>query len=151
MTSTADIRRIFVDSSAWISLIYKHEERHAIAVSFHKSLTPLTLYITTWGVVSETFTWIRYHVGGDDALRWLAAKERQEQQGVLQVVFPVPQMEVGIRNIIGRFHDQDLSYVDAHSIAVVRSRPDIDAIFAFDHHMALTGLPVLPGPLGGRH
>ena len=37
--------------------------------------------------------------------------------------------------------------VTTFSIALIRSRPDIDAIFAFDHHMILAGLPVLPGPL----
>jgi predicted nucleic acid-binding protein len=51
--------------------------------------------------------------------------------------------------VIGRFHDQKLSYVDAFSIALIQSRPDIDAVFAFDHHMALAGLPVLPGLLDG--
>jgi predicted nucleic acid-binding protein len=43
--------------------------------------------------------------------------------------------------------DQDLSYVDALSLYVVQSHSDIDAIFAFDHHLALAGLPVFPGPL----
>jgi len=37
--------------------------------------------------------------------------------------------------------------VDAFSIALIQSRPEIDAVFAFDHHMNLAGLPVLPGPL----
>jgi predicted nucleic acid-binding protein len=56
-------------------------------------------------------------------------------------------MEVGVRRVMDRFHDQTLSYVDAFSIALAQSRPDIDAIFAFDHHMIFAGLPVLPGPL----
>jgi predicted nucleic acid-binding protein len=105
----------------------------------------MTLRITSWGIVSETFTWIRYHIGSWEASRWLALKESLEQQGFLQVVFPDSQMEVGVRKVIDRFHDQDLSYVDAFSIALIQSRPDIDAIFAFDHHMALAGLPILPG------
>jgi len=146
-TSTADIRRLFVDSSAWIDLMNKNERHHAAAVAFHKSLDPMTLRITSWGIVSETFTWIRYHIGRREASRWLALKESLEQQGFLQVVFPDPQMEVGVRKVIDRFHDQALSYVDAFSITLIQSRPDIDAIFAFDHHMILTGLPVLPGLL----
>jgi predicted nucleic acid-binding protein len=56
-------------------------------------------------------------------------------------------MEMGIRRNLSRFQDQDLSYVDALSLYVVQSRGDIDAIFAFDHHLALAGLPVFPGPL----
>ena len=146
-TSIADIQRVFVDSSAWIDLMNKNERYHAAAVAFHKSLNPMALRITSWGIVSETFTWIRYHIGSREASRWLALKESLEQQGFLQVVFPDSQMEVGVRKVIDRFHDQDLSYVDAFSIALIQSRPDIDAIFAFDHHMAFAGLPVLPGPL----
>jgi len=146
-TSIADIQRVFVDSSAWIDLMNKNERYHAAAVAFHKSLNPMALRITSWGIVSETFTWIRYHIGSREASRWLSLKESLEQQGFLQVVFPDSQMEVGVRKVIERFHDQDLSYVDAFSIALIQSRPDIDAIFAFDHHMAFAGLPVLPGPL----
>ncbi len=145
MTSIADIRRVFVDTSAWIDLMNKNERHHAAAVAFHKGLAPMTFRITTWGIVSETYTWIRYHIGSREASRWLILKESLEQQGFLQVVFPDAQMEVGVRKIIDRFHDQKLSYVDAFTIAFIKSRPDIDAIFAFDHHMTLTGLPVLPG------
>ena len=146
-TSIADIQRVFVDSSAWIDLMNRNERHHAAAVAFHQSLAPMTLHITTWGIVSETFTWIRYHVGSREAMKWLVLKETLEHQGLLQVVFPDPQMEVGVRKIIDRFHDQNLSYVDAFSIALIMSRPDIDVVFAFDRHMALAGLPVFPGVL----
>ncbi len=147
-TSTNDIRCVFIDTSAWIDLMNKKERHHAAAITFHRSLAPMTFRITTWGIVSETFTWIRYHIGSREALRWLILKESLEHQGFLQVVFPDPQMEVGVRKVIGRFQDQSLSYVDAFSIALIQSRPEIDAVFAFDHHMILAGLPVLPGPLG---
>jgi len=80
-------------------------------------------------------------------MKWLVLKETLEHQGLLQVVFPDAQMEVGVRKVIDRFHDQNLSYVDAFSIALIMSRPDIDAVLAFDRHMALAGLPVLPGVL----
>ena len=147
MTSITDIQRIFVDTSAWIDLMNKSERHHAVATAFHKKLTPSTLRVSTWGIVSETFTWIRYHIGGREALRWLILKETMERQGILQVVFSDPQMEVGVRKVIDRYADQSLSYVDAFSIVLIQSRPDIDAVFAFDHHMALAGLPVLPGIL----
>ncbi len=146
-TSTDDIRCVFIDTSAWIDLMNKKERHHAEAITFHRSLAPMTFRITTWGIVSETFTWIRYHIGSREALRWLTLKESLEHQGFLQVVFPDSQMEVGVRKVIDRFQDQSLSYVDAFSIALIQSRPEIDAVFAFDHHMILAGLPVLPGPL----
>ena len=55
-TSIADIQRVFVDSSAWIDLMNKNEHHHDAAVIFHKSLNPMALRITSWGIVSETFT-----------------------------------------------------------------------------------------------
>jgi predicted nucleic acid-binding protein len=148
-TSIAEIKRVFIDTPAWIDLMNSNERHHAAAVTFHQSLAPMTLRITSWGIVSETFTWVRYHIGAREASRWLTVKETMENQGFLQVVYPDSQMEAGVRKVIGRYHDQKLSYVDAFSIALIQSRPDIDAVFAFDHHMALAGLPVLPGLLDG--
>jgi len=147
MTSISDIKRVFIDTSAWIDLMNSNERHHTAAVNFHKSLTPMTLRITTWGIVSETYTWIRYHIGYREASRWLTLKDSLEDQGFLQVVCPDHQMEIGVRKVISRFQDQQLSYVDAFSLALIQSRPDIDAIFAFDHHMSLAGIPVLPGLL----
>jgi len=146
-TSIADIKRVFIDTSAWIDLMNSNERHHAAAVKFHKSLSPMTLRITSWGIVSETFTWIRYHIGYREASRWLTLKDSLENQGFLQVVYPDHQMEAGVRKVISRFHDQQLSYVDAFSLALIQSRPDIDAIFAFDYHMSLAGIAVLPGLL----
>lgn len=145
MTSMADIKRVFIDTSAWIDLMNSNERHHTAAVTFHKSLAPMTLRITNWGIVSETFTWIRYHIGDREAARWLTVKDAMENQGFLQIIYPDLQMEVGVRKVIGRYHDQKLSYVDAFSIALIQSRPDIDAIFAFDHYMTPAGIPVLPG------
>lgn len=152
-TSIADLKRIFIDTSAWIALMNNNELHHTAAVTFHKSLAPMTLHITSWGIVSETFTWIRYHIGEREATRWLSVKDSLENQGFLQIIYPDSQMEVGVRRAIGRYHDQKLSYVDAFTIALIQSRPDIDAIFAFDHHMAIAGIPVLPGFLdrSGRY
>jgi predicted nucleic acid-binding protein len=146
-TSIADFKRVFIDTSAWINLMNSNERHHTAAVKFHKSLAPMTLRITTWGIVSETFTWIRYHIGYPEASRWLTLKDSLEDQGFLQVVYPDHLMEIGVRKVISRFHDQQLSYVDAFSLAIIQSRLDIDAIFAFDHHMSLAGIPVLPGLL----
>lgn len=144
---TTSIRQMFVDTSAWITLMNKNERYHADAVALHKELDPLILYITSWGIVAETFTWCHYHVGHHEAMRWLSLKDSLERKGSLQIVYPSTLIEPRVRTVINRFHDQKLSYVDAFSIALIQTRPEIDAVFAFDHHMALAGIPVLPGVL----
>ena len=88
MTSMADIKRVFIDTSAWIDLMNTNERHHTAAVTFHKSLAPMTLRITNWGIVSETFTWIRYHIGDREAARWLTVKDAMENQGFLQIIYP---------------------------------------------------------------
>src|SRR5260370_33685328 len=143
----ADIKRVFIDTCAWIDLMNSSERHHAAAVAFHKSLAPMTLRITTWGIVSETFTWIRYHIGYREASRWLSLKDSLENQVFLQVVYPDSQIELGVRKVIDRFLYQHLSYVDAFSIVLIQSRPCMDVIFHFDYVMTLAGLPVLPGLL----
>jgi predicted nucleic acid-binding protein len=65
-------------------------------------------------------------------------------RGVLRVVYPTLATDSGTLRELARFADQQLSYVDAFNLVIARSTPDIDAIFAFDHHMQLAGLPVLP-------
>ena len=146
----ADLVRVFVDTSAWLALANRNDPYHDAAVHFHHQLNPRTARVTSWGVVAETYTWLRYHTGYRQAERWLQEEAAAESRGFLEVVFPVPAMEVSVRRNLGRFADQNLSYVDAFSVYVVESRADIDAIFAFDHHLAVVGVPVLPGPLRQR-
>ena len=82
MPSTAEFKRVFIDTSVWIDLMKSSERHHAAAVTFHKSLSPMTLRITSWGIVSETFTWIRYHIGYREAARWLSLRDTLENRGL---------------------------------------------------------------------
>jgi predicted nucleic acid-binding protein len=136
-----------VDTSAWLALINERDDHHAPAVQFVRGLEPTSPRVTTWGVVSETYTWLRYHVGYRAADRWLHEEAALEAQDVLEVVYPDSATDMGLRQELSRFEDQKLSYVDALTLHLVRSRNDIDAVFAFDHHLTLAGVPMLPGIL----
>lgn len=133
-----------------MTLFNRNERYHEAALRFHASLSSTALRVTTWGIIAETYTWLRYHGSHREAEQWLHEEAALLNWGVLEVVFPTPATELGIHRNLSRFADQDLSYVDAFSLYVVQSRRDIDAIFAFDHHLALAGLPVFPGPLEPR-
>jgi predicted nucleic acid-binding protein len=140
-----EIHRVFVDTSAWLALINRDERRHGAAAEFHRSLGKEVTRVTSWGIVGETYTWLRYHTGYRSAERWLHEEAELQERGVLEVVYPTAQTESGVRRTLSRFADQDLSYIDAFSLHIVQARGDIDAIFAFDHHLSLYGIPVLPG------
>jgi hypothetical protein len=84
-------------------------------------------------------------MGYQEAERWLDVESHLERQGLLDVVYPDMAAEPAVHSLLRRFADQDLSYVDAFSLFTVQSRGDIDAIFAFDHHLTILGVTVLPG------
>lgn len=73
--------------------------------------------------------------------------EEAEEQGLLSVVYLDRELEKRARQIIYRFQDQDISYVDAITLAILQSNSGIDAVFSFDCHMILAGISVLPGNL----
>ncbi|MGI8826809.1 MAG: type II toxin-antitoxin system VapC family toxin [Chloroflexota bacterium] len=145
-TSTAELRRVFVDTSAWLALVNRKDRFHEAAAMFHRNEAGARR-VATWGILSETYTWLRYHIGYPAAERWLYETAALEARGLIEVIYPDPSTEPSVRRILARFADQDLSYVDAFSLVVAESHRGIDAIFAFDHHLSLSGLPVLPGPV----
>lgn len=147
MADVVGLRGIFVDTSAWLTLINRNDRYHEAAVQFHRSLAPSVSRLTTWGILAETYTWLRYHEGYRQAERWMHESAALQSRGALDVVYPTAATETEIHRYLSRFADQDLSYVDALSLYVVQARGDIDAIFAFDRHMVLAGKPVLPGPM----
>jgi predicted nucleic acid-binding protein len=144
-TFIGDLRAVFVDTSAWLALANRRDRRHAEAAATSRALGH-TLRVTTWGVVCETYTWLLYHLGHAPANRWLHEQAGIEEVGLIETVFPTPTLDAGTRRVLARFSDQQLSYVDALTIHVVRLRPDIEAVFAFDHHLMLAGAQLLPGP-----
>lgn len=99
MTSIVDLRRVLVDTSAWLALMNRNERFHEAAVAFHRSLDPLALRIITWGILSETYTWLRYHSGYHQAERWLWEEAILEAKGVLEVVFPLEGTDTSIRRL----------------------------------------------------
>jgi predicted nucleic acid-binding protein len=145
---TGSFRRVFIDTSAWIALMNRRDRHHEQSADFFRSLGPSIRWITTWGIVAETYTWLRYHVSYRAGEHWLQEEAVLRDERRLEVIFPTASSEAGTRRNLSRFADQNLSYVDALSLYVVQSDRSIDAAFAFDHHLALTGLAVLPGTTG---
>jgi predicted nucleic acid-binding protein len=140
-------RRIFVDTSAWLALMNANDRLHHSAVAFQRTCPRAVEWITSWSVVGETFTWLRYRTGFRSAERWLHEEEALRERGALQVEYPTAHHDAGMYRVLSRFAEHDLSYVDAFTLYLVELRGDIDAIFSFDDHLVLTGCPVVPGDL----
>ncbi len=145
MTTPSISGAIFVDTSAFVALFAADDEHHEAAVSFWAPLADTVVQVTTWGVVSETYTWCRVRARDDRlAGRWLDQVEAGESMGYLQVLLPDQTTDRLARSLLRKFSDVKLSYVDAVNLAVLQMQ-EIDAAFAFDRHLSLSGVPLLPG------
>lgn len=137
---------LLFDTGAFIALADKGDELHSRAVDFFETLPTQTRRFTTQAIVAETYTFLRYNQGGSAALCWLDFLDRAQGTGHLVLLYADQDDDGQARNLIRRFADQTLSYTDALSLVAVQ-KCGLQGIFGFDHHLALAGVPVLPGPL----
>ena len=80
-----DLYKVFIDSGAFIALIDERDPLHKASQAFYKSLTKRAIpLITSLMVISETYTWLRYHVGYDSAVRFIGIIERSEKARIFK-------------------------------------------------------------------
>ncbi|MDA8198922.1 MAG: hypothetical protein M0Z54_05770 [Thermaerobacter sp.] len=138
---------LFIHTGAFIALFDESDHYHAEAAQYYRALDALAVQqVTSVGVVGETYTWLS-HRNFAAALRWLHAADQAAADHGVAVLFPDPDVDRDTRQNISRYADQELSYVDAQSLAFIQ-REGVDTIFAFDHHMLLSGRTVMPRAAG---
>lgn len=132
------MKRFFVDTGAWYALADKSDPDHPDAVNFlkHNSL-PLA---TTNFVLDETVTLLRVRLG------WKAAHdfgEKIRESSLLSLIRVEEEDERQAWEIFAKYKDQDFSYTDCTSFAVM-NRVGIDTAFAFDRHFQAMKFHVVP-------
>jgi hypothetical protein len=135
--------RLFVDSSAFIALICRDDSAHSRALSYYKSLNAATRLCTTILVVSETYAWLRYHVGFSVAARFLRSVEEMEPGRSIELLYVSPELKAKTHQTLLKYPDQMLSYVDALSFVVVEEE-DIGDVFSLDRHFHILKRRVWP-------
>jgi predicted nucleic acid-binding protein len=137
-------RRVFVDTGAWYALQVSDDEWHAGAVAALRELVasrhPL---VTTNQVVGETYTLLRVTCGHAVAVTFL---DRLEESRRVERVFVTTELESRAYRLLRQYADQDFSFVDATSFAVMRVER-IRHAFAFDQHFAAAGFTRIPADL----
>ena len=127
-----------------MALLDAEDSLHADAASFYKDLPRGLRRTTTQAIVGECYTFFRYHFGFRQAVRWLDYLGEARKSSRLAIIFSDRSDAERCEDLLRRFDDQALSYADALSL-VVAERCGAGAIFGFDHHLGLTGIPLLPG------
>jgi len=130
----------FIDTSAFVTLADRGEERHERAVEFIAGLPAHSTLVTSDFVVDETITRIRTLLGVDAAYQM--AKEILAS-GKYDVTFITRGICLQALEKMKKFSDKPLSFTDCTSFVVMDQRR-IKNVFAFDDDFVRAGYTVHP-------
>lgn len=119
----------FIDTSAFIALIYEEDQYHDEAVQIQEELDAKRMHcVTTDYVLTEVYAFLVSRVGRFAADLFDQALQEEEN---LTIVF---QGEAGFhkaQELFRQYSDKDYSLVDCASFATMQER-GLNAVFAFD-------------------
>lgn len=124
-----------------------NDQHHHRAKAFFESLPSGIRKATTHAMIVECYTFLLHRYGRASALRCLQFLDDAKDAGTFRLIYNDEQDAREAESLLRRFDDQAVSYVDALTLASAR-RYNVGAIFGFDRHLTLTGVPLLPGVLG---
>jgi uncharacterized protein len=134
--------QIFVDSGAWIAVAVTGDAHHRAAVATYRSLLAASrLLVTTNFVIAESYVLIRRAGGHRPAIQFLEALRTTPR---LLKIFSTADLEDHAEQMLVHYTDQNFSFVDAVSFAMMRER-QIGEAFAFDRHFLTAGFILVNG------
>ncbi len=126
----------YVDTSALIAFVDRSDSHHAL---FRTLFGEPPALVTTTLVIAEGHGWFlkRY-----DRLRALQFLSLIEDLQPLQLLAVGPAEYQGAVRLLRKFSDQDLTLTDAAGLHVMKVR-SIRSCWSTDHHLGLTGVPLV--------
>ena len=133
-------KTVFIDTGAWFALADRSDQYHQQAVEIYPDLLKRYHHLSTTNlVIAETYILIRRALGYQPAIIFLENISASPRVGK---IFSDRVLEEKAEGILRKYQDQDFSYTDAVSFAVMRQYK-IEKAFSFDEHFIIAGfLPV---------
>ena len=134
------IDRVFCDTSFFYACLDHEDAHHARARTLvEEAATTRILFYSTWDIVSETVTLLRYHCGYERAVEFL-----DRVKPALRLVTYDEAMRAQAEAVFRqRGRDHKLSWCDTISFVVVTRLLDDMGCFSFDRDFKQLGLTVL--------
>ncbi|MBO8129719.1 MAG: type II toxin-antitoxin system VapC family toxin [Peptococcaceae bacterium] len=147
MTTISTVgNRVFVDTGAYYAFIDRDDRYHRKAAGVFEAIGNIR-QVTTDLVVSECFSLVRYRLGLSQALSFLDKIYAARDKGFVSIAYHGPEHEREVRELLARFADQRLSYVDAFSLVLLNKKGAPKDVFTFDRHFYLAKCNIIPGDL----
>jgi hypothetical protein len=135
------MHEVFVDASAWIAVSDRRDKFHATARDEYRQLLGNRyVFVTTNLVIAETYIVIRRTAGYAQAMRFLKSLGSSPR---LIKIYSDARLESLAETILERHRDQDFSFADAVSFALMQER-GLELAFTFDSHFSTMGFQMAP-------
>jgi predicted nucleic acid-binding protein len=129
-----------VDTGAWVALALEADAHHQEAAQIYPELLRSRRLVTTNLVVAESYILLRREAGHEVALAFL---DRLGASPRIHRVYSTPELEAEAEKILRKYQDQEFSYTDAVSFALMQ-REGIEEAFTFDRHFRVMGFLTVP-------
>ena len=132
---------VFVDTSAWAALADEDDRQHKDAASIFPSLLRTSKgLITSNLVIAESYILILKNLGHKSAVDFL--NNINGSPRILKM-YSSSEIEMEAEELLKKYADQDFSYTDAVSFAIMK-REKINKVFSFDKHFQTMGYLKVP-------
>ena len=132
---------LFVDTSAWYVLAVPSAPQHEkVSETMRRRIGRGARIVTTNLIIAETHALLLRRTNRRVALTF--AREVRRTPNIVIASSPEYE-ESAVADWLEKFDDQDFSFTDAVSFAVMSDRGVREAL-ALDHHFAVAGFVVLP-------
>lgn len=131
---------LFVDTSAWLALVNERDKWHSEAVEAYPNLLKTYDLVTTNHILAETYELTRRRLGHAKVSFFV---QQLHQSPRLQIVYTERDAELQAVSLLRQYADQNFSYVDAVSFALMQTW-EIGQAFTFDAHFLVMGFERLP-------
>jgi len=132
---------IFVDTEAWFALTDKSDQYHNRAVEIYPKLLNSYRHLTTTNlVIAECYILIRRSIGHRPGIAFL---ENLGASPRVIKIYSDSVLEKAAEETLQKYQDQDFSYTDAVSFAVM-NQYGIEQAFSFDVHFVTAGFTLIP-------
>ncbi len=138
------MKRIFVDTSAWIALLDGNDAHHQRAVMYFEQIKHDYLFVSSNYVMDELYTLSLMSLGYSHSIQAYRMPEKLETKGSLMTVWIDEALGATSWSIFEKYNvDKSWSFTDCASFGVMKEI-DISEVFTFDRHFTQMGFDKRP-------